>query len=389
MDHESSVAPVAEAEPTAPAAAPTLGRRRRSLWPLVAALTVVVVALAVALVVVRSVDDDRPRAAVGQLFDSPFQQDDLADYGEVLLPWARTKTGAGDVREELPDLLGAAANVRAPEGGRFVRVEVKLEKDYQIPLSAIARPYAQETEVVLRADGRDYPVTGRGGLVLDPNGPLQQGGGRWVAVEGDPTDLEVRVTVDGVTQVVDASDGSVEAGQAVDLAELPSQEEIRDAPDTPCGAPRRLDDSEVRVDYRPGLECRVQFTLRTPYVDGLGWAEEGREFLIVHVVRPHRLSLVSGRGDDTTYWDDELELSARLGDAQPLRPAGNVNQLNAGFLSIQDPDDPDQLVFDVARGEPVADLTIDYRGEATDGEPFVSERRPVHFQWTIAGGDLS
>ncbi|WP_134742200.1 hypothetical protein [Nocardioides sp. 503] len=392
MDHESSVEPDAAAEPTEPtepARPAPPWTEPRSLWPLVAVLAVVVLGLSVALVVVRTGEDDRPRAEVGQLFDVPFEEDALPHYGEVLLPWARTKAGAGSTREELPDLVGAEANVRAPEGGRFVRVEVKLEEDYIIPLSSIGRPYSQETEVVLRADGRDYPVSGRDGLVLDPNGPLQQGGAVWVAVDGDPSDLEVRVTVDGVTQVVDASDGSVENGPAARLGELPSQDELRAMPSIPCGTPERLDDSGIRVDYRPGLKCLVQLTLRTPYVDGLGWADEGREFLVVHVVRPRRLSLVSGRGDAATFWDDDLQFSALLGDAEPLRPAANVNDLNAGFLSISDPDDPDQFVFDVAVGEPTPGLTFDYEGQAIDGEPFVQERRPLHFQWTISGGDLS
>lgn len=399
MDHESSVAPDAAAEPTGPtqptertepARAPAPSPlRKRSLWPLVALLTVVVVGLAVALIVVRGTADDRPRAAVGQVFSAPFAEDDLPHYGEVLLPWARTKTGAGAAREELPDLLGAKANVRAPEGGRFVRVEVKLEKDYIIPLSAVGRPYTQKTEVVLRADGRDYPVSGRDGLVLDPNGPLQQGGGVWVAVEGDPKDLEVRVTTDGVSQVLDASDGSVEAGRAADLAEIPSQDELREMKGASCGTPTRLDDSGLRVDYRPSLKCRVQLALHTPYVDGLGWSDEGREFLVVHVVRPRRLSLISGRGDAATYWDAELEFSALLGDAEPLGPAMDVNDLNSGPLSISDPDDPEQLVFDVAQGEPMPDLTFDYQGQATTGGPFTVERRPIHFHWTLPGGDLS
>ncbi|MBM9460745.1 hypothetical protein JK386_12595 [Nocardioides sp. zg-536] len=394
MDHERSVEPEAAPETPAPAVSEPVRlasprAERRNLWPVVALLAVLVVGLSATLVVVRPGEDDRPRAEIGQLFEVPFAEDELSHYGQVLLPWARTKVGAGAPREELPDLLGEQANVRAPEGGRFVPVEVKLEEDYAIPLSSVGRPYVQQTEVVLRADGRDYPLSGRDGLVLDPEGRGPQGGGVWVAVDGDPTELEVRVTVDGVTQVVHASDGSVEGGQADRLGELPSPEELLAREATPCGTPRRLDDSEIRVGFLAGLECRVQRTLRTPYVDGLGWAEEGREFLVVHVVRPRRLSLVSGRGDATTSWDaDDLQFSAHLGNAEPLRPAANVNDLNAGRLSILDPADPAQFVFDVAMGKPTLDLRFDYQGQAVDREPFVRERREVHFQWTVPGGDL-
>ena len=264
-----------------------------------------------------------------------------------------------------------------------------LPEDYAIPLSAVAAPYAERTAVVLRADGRDYPLSVPGGIVLDPNGPLAQGGGRWVAVDGAPTDLEVRVTVDGVTQVVDAADGSVEAGQAADLADLPSPEKLRGTGATRCGQPRRLDDTGLVVTYRPGLACRVQLALRTPYVDGIGWADPGREFLVVHVVRPRRLSLASGSGDATRYWDNELSFSARLGDADGLAPAVDVNTLNQGAFGLQDPDNPQQLVFDVARGEQAGDLTLDLVADARVGEPFGTDRHRARFRWTVPGGELA
>ena len=367
------------AEPQAPS--------RRSLWPFVALMTAVVLALAGALVVVRA-QDGRPRAAVGEVFDHPFQEDPLPHRGEVLLPWARTQVGAGEPRAELPDLLGAAPTVQAPEGGSFVRVEVALEEDYTIPLTALASPYVEETEVVLRADGRDYPLSVPGGLVLDPNGPAGQDGGRWVAVEGEPTDLEVRITVDGMTQVVDAADGSVDVGRAAELADIPSAEELQDAAGTRCGRPRRLDSTPLAVTYRPALRCQVQLSLRTPYVDGIGWAEPGREFLVVHVIRPRDVDLSTGTGDDTKYWDTELRSDIRLGDADPVASWADVNSLNQGTFALQDPDDPGQAVFDVARGEPTGDLTLDLVARARLGEPFVTERRVVRFQWTVPGGEL-
>lgn len=380
MEHERPAAPETTAEATAPPA-----RRDPSLWPIVAVLAAVVLVLTVALVALRA-RDDRPRAEVGDVFGQPTSQDPLPHLGQVLLPWARTQVGAGEVREELPEILGSEPTVRAPEGGSFVRVEVDLEEDFQIPLSAVAAPYVQETEVVLRADGRDYPLSGPGGIVLDPNGPYGQGGSIWVAVEGEPTDLEVHVTVDGSTQVVDASDGSVDAGRASDLAGLPTPEELRASEGTPCGPPQRLDDTGLEVTYRPSLECRVQLTMRTPYVDGLGWAEDGREFFVVHVIRPRRVSLSSGSGDETDYWDTRTEIRARLGDSEPLVPLADVNTINAGGLS--DPDNPSQAVFDIAAGEPVDDLTLDLVVAARLGEPFVSERRDVRFRWTVEGGEL-
>ena len=360
------------------------GSRRRSLWPVVAALAVVVAALAATLVVLKA-QDPRPRAAVGEVLDHPFQEDPLPHAGQVLLPWARVQVAAGEPRQELPEVLGAPSPLQAPDGGSFVRVDVSLEEDFALPLAAVATPYSQETEVVLRADGRDYPLSGRGGLVLDPGLPGPQGGSRWVAVAGEPSDLEVRVTVDGETQTVDASDGSVDAGRAADLARLPSPDEVRASEGSPCGKPRRLDDSGLSVTYRPSLQCRVQLVLRLPYVDGLGWAEEGREFVVVHVVRPRRVSLTTGPQDRS--WDTDLTFTARLGESEPVGPGVGVNELNQGALAFQDPEDPQQFVFDVAQGE-TGDLTFDLVGQARRGEPFVTERRPVHFRWRVDAGEV-
>ncbi|MCD4534188.1 hypothetical protein LRP67_08855 [Nocardioides sp. cx-169] len=360
---------------------------RRSLWRVVVVLTVVVLSLAATLVAVRA-QDSRPRAAVGDVFGHPFSEDPLPHPGEVLLPWARIQVAAGQVSEELPDLLGAEPTVRAPEGGSFVRVEVNLAEDYRIPLSAVSAAYVGDTEIVLRADGRDYPLSVPGGLSMEPSGPLQQDGGRWVAVEGEPEELEVLVTVAGLTQVVDAADGSVEAGRAAGLGALPSPEELRGLRGTPCGEPRRLDRAPVTVHYLPGLECRVQLTLRTPYVDGLGWAETGREFVVVHVVRPRRLSLVSGRGDAAQYWDSRLRFAARLAGREPVAPEVDVNDLSRGGLTLLDPQDPTQVVFEVGEGEPLGDLTLDLLADASLGEPFVTRRHEVRFRWTVPGGEL-
>lgn len=363
------------------------GPKQRSLWSVVAMLAAVVVALSVALAVVRA-QDGRPRAEVGDLFDFPFQEEPLPHRGQVLLPWARTEVGASGPRQELPDLLGAEPTVGPPDGGSFVRVELEVEEDYAIVSAAAGTSYAQEAEVVLRADGRDYPLSGPGGLVLDPDTPLARTESVWVAVEGEPSDLEVHVTVDGVTQVVDAADGSVDAGRAADLADLPSPEELR-APDAPpCGTPRRLDDTGLTVSYRPMLECRVLFTLRTPYVDGIGWAPSGGEFLVVHIDGPTWVSLRTGPKDDATYWDTRIRFSARLGGTDPVAPEIDANSLIQGRSLLLDPDNPGQVVFEVGEGEPAGDLTLDLVADARLGEPFVTERQQMRVRWTIPGGEL-
>lgn len=354
-----------------------------------AALVAVVVGLAAALVLL-GVHDPRPRAAVGEVLDHPFQEDDLPHRGEVLLPWARLEVGASPATDELPDLLGAEANLRAPDGGSFVRVAVDLPEDFGIPLAAVAAPYVEEIEVVLRADGRDYVVDGPGGMVLDPNGPLGQGGSRWVAVAGHPEDLEVRVSVDGVTQTVDAADGSVSTDRepvVAALAALPTDDELVEADDTPCGPPRREDTTGLVVAYRPALACHVSLALRTPYVDGLGWAEDGREYAVVQLVRPRDLSFDSPRGEPAGRWSSDLTLTARLAGGTPLAPEVDVNSLSVG--GFQDVDNPSQLVFDVAAGQPLGDLVLEVDAAAELGAPWVTDRRDVRLVWTVALQEVS
>ncbi|MEO9322437.1 hypothetical protein ABFT23_03050 [Nocardioides sp. C4-1] len=299
----------------------------------------------------------------------------------------------GDVSTELPDVLGARATVQAPEGGSFVRVDLDIPDDGLIPLAAVAAPFQQETEVVLRADGREYPLLGPGGPVLDPNGLVGQGGSRWVAVEGEPDELEVAVTVDGLTQTVDAADGSVDNGRAAELADVRDRAGAAGGAGqregTPCGTPERLDDTALRVSYGRSLECRVRLALRTPYVDGLGWADEGREFVAVQLVQPVRVQLVTGRDDAQVYWDTTTRLDVRLGDAAPLGPEVAVNSLDRGLLAFADPSDPGQLVFDVPADEPLGDLVATLTADATLGEPFPTERRSAVFRWIVAGEDLS
>jgi hypothetical protein len=296
--------------------------------------------------------------------------------------------GVGEPQPALPDLLGAEPNVRAPAGGSFVRVDVTLVEGGRLPLAAVAAPFAQETEVVLRAAGRDYLVNGPGGIVVDPNGLFDRGGSRWVAVDGTPRDLEVRVTVDGVTQVV-AADGSVDAGRATELEALPSLDEVAATEPRPCGPVRRLDDTDLRNDYRAGLRCQVQLALRTTYVDGIGWAEPGREFLVVHLVLPTRVRFTTGRGDATQFWNSEMRFETTVGGAGPVAGPVDVNSLNAGSFGIQDPETPEQVVFDVPLGDETGELVVGLVAAAQPTDPFDDTRREVRYQWTVAGTELA
>lgn len=208
-------------------------------------LALLVLVLAVALFVAGRADA-RPRAAVCDVFGKEEAEDPLHDTGEVLIPWARLDVGVGAPTDELPELRGAPSTLAAPEGGSFVRVQARVAE--QIPTFVTRQPYVTQVDLVLHADGRDHPVSSPGNLDFDPNGTDTRGGDRWAAVEGHPKDLEVRVTVNGQTQAVDA-DGKVDAGGAARLDENPIADEIREVDKVACGTFRTRRDAGPAVAH--------------------------------------------------------------------------------------------------------------------------------------------
>src|SRR3546814_19408981 len=83
----------------------------------------------------------------------------------------------------------------------------------------------------------------------------------------------------GQTQVVSA-DGSVARGRTADGERAPTYEKVRAFKHVPCSTPRAVGSSPLQIGYPDELACLVTLVSRTPYVDGLGWAAPGREFLL-------------------------------------------------------------------------------------------------------------
>lgn len=365
--------------PSAPAARPA---GLPSWWWLVATMAsgaVLALTLSLAVATMDEGDDPRPRAVAGDVLDPPYSHDPLPVSGRVVLPWQHVDVAIGAPQEQLPDIGGDPADVGPPEDGGFVRVDARPALDGQIPLVATTRPLQSEVELVLRADGVEYPLSGKGGLELDPNDPSSGAGGtRWVAVPGEPTDLEVAVLVEGQEQTVRA-DGTVTARRAADLKELPrgsaaSKEPIR------CGTLRREDDSPLRVDPEREPDCRLTSVLRTPFVDGIGWAPAGREYLAVAVSHDEDFRV---EGPGGSRWEETHRLGASLEGTGPLDGPTNLNALDRGTLAVQDPEDPDQFVFEVPAEGPDRDLTVDLTVEARPQDPFVSDRERMKLAWTI------
>ncbi|KRE39184.1 hypothetical protein ASG73_02240 [Janibacter sp. Soil728] len=360
-----------------------------SWWRVVATLavgTVIALVLAQAVTTMGEGSDPRPVADPGQVYDYPFAEDELPHAGEVSLPWARIEVAVGTPQRELPTILNGAADVAPPEGGSFVRVDARPADNAQLPFAATGRPLQVAVEIVLRADGAEYSLSGPGGLRFDPNDFFVGAtGSRWVAVPGHPSELEVAVLVDGKEQTVHA-DGTVSAGRAAGLAELPGLRSGSRADEVACGPTRRVDDSSLRLpDGLDDLACTVRTTFRTPYVDGVGWAPEGHEYLVVVAAHDDVPSVDGPAGE---RWNATDTLTGRLDGAEPVVDPVDVNAVNAGTLAIQLVDGPRMLVFEVPETGSTGDLVLRLDIDARPDDPADPGHEQMRLESTVPEEDL-
>lgn len=365
------------------------GTELPSWWRVVATLavgTVIALVLALAVTTLGEGGDPRPVADVGHVYDHPFAEDELPHAGEVSLPWERIEVAVGTPQRELPTILNDAVDVAPPEGGSFVRVDARAAEPAQLAFAATGRPLQVGVEVVLRADGAEYPLSGPGGLRFDPNDAfVGSTGSRWVAVPGRPSELEVAVLVDGEEQTVHA-DGTVSAGRATGLTELPTLSSTSRPDEVACGPTRRTDHSSLRLpEGLDDLACTVKATFRTPYVDGVGWAPEGREYLVV-VAAHDDVPAVDGPAGER--WNATDTLTGRLDGAEPVVAPVDVNAVNAGTLAFQDPDDPRKLVFEVAETGSTGDLVLRLDVDARPDDPAASGHERMRLESTVPEEDL-
>ena len=371
-----------------PAPSGTTDRPRGpSRWSLVTAVAIaaaVVLAVPLAAMGLDALREDRPRAGEGQVFDQPRVDEPLSGTGTVFLPWARLSVAVGEPRSELPEIGSVPSDVAPPDGGSFVRVEVGATSEAEVPLVSVRDSVDAHAQIVLVADDEEYPVDGPTGLGLDAEEPLSFPTGdpeaRWVAVSGEPTDVAVEVVVDGQVQTVER-DGDVTRRRAQDLAEVPSYDEVSGSSTTGCGTARREDGSSLRLQEVP--TCEVTASLRTPYVDGLGWAPRGREYLAVEV---QHSDLLPEGPEGILGWQTTSEFDGRLDGRRPTeRPTTDPSPTPA---RATDNRVHPQLVFEVPADEPTDDLSLRVDADAVPEDPFADHAR-VRFEWTIPGSDLA
>ncbi|KRF11322.1 hypothetical protein ASG90_16295 [Nocardioides sp. Soil797] len=323
----------------------------------VAVVAVVALILGLKLVGGDDPDDtpvDKDSAAFGQVVHAADVNDPLVNGGQVVLPWIRLEVAAGEPVDEVPATKKQEA-ISAPDGGSFVRVEVSKQGTVAFALSS--KSPANDVDLLLRADGTDYSLTkGADGLEFDSAKPwlFQSRESRWVSVEGHPEDLQIVLRIGDVEQVVDASDGKVDLGDAAALADVPSVDQ--NFSQFPCGQGRSTGGSAPRNE----VPCTITSTLRTPYVDGVGWAEAGDEYLVVNVATGKSVALGAKQASIA-------ERTASFGDADL------VDTLDRGKTT--------QFIFDVTKGEK-ADLKVGSTYGASSAKP------DAELEWSIAGSKL-
>ena len=357
------------------------------LWSLVAILaagTVVALALTLVATVVTRLGEDRPRASAGDIVRPEGSGPLPSDAVTVDLPWGPVSVAVGGATDEVPEELGDGSLIAPPDGGSFVRVDLQPSptKGGGHPFVSTGSTWQSRAEVVLTADGTDYPVDGPDGLGVGPGSPAPTGApSRWVAVDGHPSDLSVTVTVAGEDQVV-AADGTVTRGKAEPLGDLPTMEEIRKENSSTCGGGEQSGSSRISVEPSDVSGCAVDASLRTPFVDGLGWAPKEHEYLVVQTSYDD-VDLVTREGES---WIRDMHLSARLDDATPedrARRGGPALGTSATHGSIE------TFVFEVPADEPTDDLDLLLDIEASPDDPFSEDTERLRLAWTIPNEELA
>jgi hypothetical protein len=190
----------------------------------------------------------------------------------VLIPTGMLYVTASEPAEQLPD--GVAGPDDVAGGGRWIGVSWDLQPGPRRGAAELAleRPPLKAPTLALVADGLRYPIGPAYRVVRDRVIASAGSQDRFVAVAGDPRDVAVAVTYDGVTQTIDPATTRLDAGDARGLYHIITTEPH-------CTG---------TATTRPGLRgvhfrCRVDQRVLVPYVGGLGWAAPGRAWAVVDV----------------------------------------------------------------------------------------------------------
>ena len=268
---------------------------RKLIWPL--ALVLVIAALAGGGVWLsqRGADGLKP----GTLIAETASEAMVGRTAEVRVPWGSLQVTVSEPIAE------TAEGKRAGHDASLVGVQVALDGPEDL-LVADRLPDAPllDPTFTLVADEKEYVLDGLTGWI-DGDEIAQVSRRQYVSLKGSPKDISLRVGYDGVDQVVDGLTGSLERDAAAPLYQLGFASGAQ-----PCGEPL----------WSPGASdvgenvttCLVTSSAQRPYVAGLGWAPEGKTWMVVTVLTGAPTEF---EGPDGTYEVGE-SASTYLLDAQ-------------------------------------------------------------------------
>lgn len=309
---------------------------RKIIWPL--ALVLVIAALAGSGVWLSQRGSDGLKA--GTLISETASEALVGRTAEVRVPWGSLQVTVSEPIDR------TAEGKKAGHGASLVGVQVSLDGPEDLLVAdRLPDGALQDPSFTLVADGNEYALDGLGGWV-EQNAISQVARRQYVALKGEPSEISLRVGYDGVDQVVDGLTGAVDRASAAPIYQLGFASGAQ-----PCGDPLWSPGaSDVDDAVTP---CVVTSAAQRPYVAGLGWATEGKSWMVVSVVSGAPTEF---EGPDGTYQVDESESTYVLDGQRPDETFAANDALPAG--AIADPNDPQILVFEVDTARPTGQLEI-------------------------------
>ena len=341
---------------------------RKFILPLI--LVLVIAALAGGGVWLSQRDQAGLRA--GSLISESASDALVGRTAEVRVPWGNLQVTVSEPIEETADGKGAGKNAT------LVGVQVSLDgPEDLLVVDRLPDGAVQDPTFTLVADEVEYVLDGLTGWV-DGDEIAQVARRQYVALKGEPDEVSLRVGYDGVDQVIDGLTGDLDRGAAEPLYELGFASGAQ-----PCGDPL----------WSPGASdvgesvttCLVSSSALRPYVAGLGWAAEGRAWMVVTVLTgaPTRFA-----GPDGTY-DVEESTSTYLLDAQGPEESFALNDARPAGVE-EDPNDPQVVVFEVdpdrATGQFEVRTRVTGETEVTTGRKGNRQTRTKTFEALVAQG---
>lgn len=341
---------------------------RKFIWPL--ALVLVIAVLAGGGVWLSQRDTDGLKA--GTLISETASEALVGRTAEVRVPWGSLSVTVSEPIAETED------GKQAGHDASLVGVQVALDgPEDLLATDRLPDGAMEDPTFTLVADEKEYLLEGLTGWVGDDE-IAQVARRQYVALKGQPKDISLRVGYDGVDQVVDGLTGDLDRDAAEPLYELGFANGAQ-----PCGDPL----------WSPGASdvgetvttCLVTSSAQRPYVAGLGWAPEGKSWMVVTVLTgaPTEFS-----GPDGTYEVDDSTSTYLLDARGPEESFALNDALPAG--AAEDTNDPQVVIFEVDPDRPTGQFEVRTRltgeTEVTTGKKGNRETRTKTFKALVAQG---